>query len=405
MTKSIKLVVLALFLFLAGNAFPTSLGVVLDNDLYARRDTLEANRAAVSYAGALSLDLEKIGATNLSVFSDLGLSNAFIDPDHKKFEFRTLYLDAPLNPNFDAKIGRQLICDLISKNASLDGAQLEFKIGDQARLHGYFGEPTPSRYGTLAVRHNADLLQGGIGADAAIHPTTWIGAQAAQITDTSGATGRIPVAGYIDSRLSRFLGIKADAEYDLAFEKLEQYTIDFSGRPTSHLEWRAYVLGEDQTIDSTNAYERLVLGKFTNVGLQIGYNDRRNFVRGYYTARALAEGTDHMAGVSASVSGLFLDFEGGSGISGTSVKTAAGYALTLYESLRCGAAVNYYVFKLSQNPAREHSLTGRVYVNWIIPTTGLSITPEIQVLKNEYYQRDVRFLLNARYQFLSFWKS
>jgi len=405
MTRSIKLSVLAIMLFCAGSVFPTSLGVVLDNSLYVRRDTLEAARDPLTYAGALSLSLEKIGASNLSLFSDLGLANDFLDPDHKKFEFRTLYLDAPLNPNFDARIGRQLIYDLISKNVCVDGAKLEFDIGKQARLHGYLGEPIPSRYGTLFVRHNPDLLQGAVGADVAVHPTTWIGGEAAQIADTSGIGGRIPIAGYVDSRLSRFLGIRADAEYDVANEKMEQYALDLSGRPTSQLEWRAYVLGEDQAIDSTDAYERLVLGKYTNLSLEIGYNDRQNYVRGYYTARALANGSDHMTGISASLMNIFLDFEGGSGISGSSIKMAAGYARNLYESLRCGGEINYYIFKLSQNPTEEHSLTGRVYVDWIIPKTGLTIAPELQVLKNEYYKKDVRFLLNARYQFLSFWKS
>ncbi|MDD5675212.1 MAG: hypothetical protein PHC61_13670, partial [Chitinivibrionales bacterium] len=116
-------------------------------------------------------------------------------------------------------------------------------------------------------------------------------------------------------------------------------------------------------------------------------------------------GYDHLAGIAASRYGIFLDLESGMGVNGSSVKTAAGYALDIFQSLRGGAGVSYYVFKLKPNPTQENSITTRAYLNWSIPSIGIMIAPEIQVLSNEYYRNDVRFLLNAQYQFLSFWKS
>jgi hypothetical protein len=405
MAKSTTLSVLSLVLLLAGNAFPTSLDAVLDNSLYARNNLVDSGAHPLTYAEGLSVDLEKIGSTNLSLYSDFGLANTFYDSTHKKFEVRTLYLDVPVISNLDAKIGRQLICDLFSKNVCLDGGAIEYDVNSLARFHGYAGEPMPARYGTLLVRHNADLVQGGLGTDFAVDPKTWIGFQAADIPDTSGAARRIPFGGYIDSRFGAFAALKADAEYDLASDNVEQYSIDLSGRPTSHLLWRVSVLGEDRAIDSTDAYERLVLGKYADLSLQIGYNDRRNYVRGYYSVRALANGSDNLAGISACFKNIFLDLEGGSGISGSSAKASAGYARDIVQSLQGGAAISYYTFKLSQNPSQEYSLTGRVYANWLIPAIGISVSPEIQVLRNEYYAKDVRFLLNAQYQFLRFWKS
>jgi|GEM_PF-5268328 hypothetical protein len=405
MNNAIRLSLCALLIILAGQAFSTSLDVVLDNTLYVRKNLLDSSASPVTYAGGYNASLEKIGSTNLSLFSDFGLANTFLDSTHKKFEFRTLYLDAPVIPNFDAKIGRQLMCDLILKNVCLDGARLEYDLADRAKFHGYLAEPVPSRYGKPLVNHDLSLLQGGLGADVAVHPTTWIGVQAADITYSSDTAGQIPVGGYVDSRISKNLGVKADAEYDLAAEKMLQYSIDVNGRPTPHVQWRAYVLGENQAIDSTNAYERLVLGNYADVGLQLGYNDHRTFVRGYYSLRALENGSDQLAGISASALGLFLDLEGGAGVSGSSVKMSAAYARDLLESLRCGAGASYYIFKLSQNPSQEHSFTARAYANWTIPAAGFVVAPELQYLTNQYYHRDVRFQLNVQYQFLAFWKS
>jgi hypothetical protein len=405
MNNPIKLSILALLLILIGSAFPASLGVVLDNSLYVRKNLVDTSTHPVNYGGGLSVDLEKIGSTNLSLFSDFGVSNTFFDTSHKNFEIRTLYLDIPVISNLDAKIGRQSIYDLFSKNVCLDGGTIEYNINKEVRFHGYAGEPIPSRYGKPLVRHNLNLLQGGFGTDVALAPATLIGFQVADIPDTSGTSGRIPFGGYIESRFGKFLGLKADAAYDLAFDKMEHYSLDLSGRPTSRLQWRVNLLGEDQAIDSTDAYERLVLGKYTNLSLQIGYNDRRNYVRGYYSVRALGNGSDNLAGISASFMNIFLGLDGGSGVSGSSVKVSAGYARDILQSVRSGAAITYYTFKLSQNPSQEHSLTGRVYANWLIPALGIVLSPEIQVLRNEYYRRDVRFLLNAQYQFFSFWKS
>ncbi len=405
MNKTLRITSVSLVLALAWQASPTSLDVVLDNTIYARNNLIDSSMPPVTYAGGLSASLEKIGSTNLSLYSDFGLANTFLDSTHKNFELRTLYLDAPLLPNLDIKIGRQLLYDLILKNVCLDGANLEYDFANRAKVHGYLAEPLPSRYEKAFVNHDLHMLQGGLGADVAVRPTTWVGVQAADITYASDTAGLIPIAGYIDSRINKNFNAKADAEYDIAGERMEQYSVDFCGRPTAHLQWRAYVLGENQAIDSTNAYERLVLGQYADVGLQLAYNNRRNFIRGYYSVRTLSNGSDQLAGISASALGVFLDLEGGGGISGSSIKMGAGYAREFIQYLQCGAGLSYYVSKLSQNPSQEHSLTARLYANWIIPSVGFAVAPEVQYLTNEYYHRDIRFQLNVQYQFLTFWKS
>jgi hypothetical protein len=83
---------------------------------------------------------------------------------------------------------------------------------------------------------------------------------------------------------------------------------------------------------------------------------------------------------------------------------SGGYAREIVSSLRCGLAGTYYLFKISQNPSQEHSVTGRAFANWILPA-GFTVAPELQYLSNLYYHRDVRFLLNVQYQFFTFWKS
>jgi len=404
MNKTKHLFYAAFVLCFANLAFSTSLDVVLDNTVYVRKNIVDSVSSLVTYAGGYSASLEKIGSTNLSLYSDFGLANTFLDSTHKNFEFRTLYLDAPILPNLDLKIGRQLMCDLILRNVCLDGARLEYDLGEKAKFHGYLAEPVPSRYGTPIVNHNLSILQGGLGADYALQQSTWVGVEAADITNASDTGGQMPVAAYIDSRFGNAFGFKADAEYDLAGETMEQYSIDLNGRPTPHIQWRAYVLGENQAIDSTNAYERLVLGQYADVGLQLGYNDRRNYVRANYSIRTLANGSDQLAGIAASFFNVFVDLEGGDGVSGSSLKLSGGYARQILATLRCGLGGTYYLFKLSQNPSQEHSVTGRVYANWILPA-GFMVAPELQYVSNLYYHRDVRFLLNVQYQFFTFWKS
>jgi len=405
MIKSIQLVVLAIFLFISGSAFATSLGVLLDNSFNARNNLVDTAGKPYTYAEALSVNLAKIGETDLSLYSDLGLSNTYLDTSHKQFAVRDLYFDAPLFSDFDAKIGRQLFCDFASKNVCLDGAKFEYGILQLAKLHGYVGEPIPSLYGKSFVRHDLHLLQEGFGTDVALDKASWMGLQAAYIPDTSGAKERVPVSGYVDSRILKKLDLKLNASYDMASESMEEFGINISSRLTSHLQWRVYVLGENQAIDSTDAYEKLVLGSYTNAGVQLGYNDHKNYVRGYYSLRAQEHGSDHLAGIAASFFNVFLDLESGNGLSGNSIKTSVGYAQNIINLLQGGVAASYYQFKLSQNPSQEHSLTTRAFVNWLIPTLGISVSPEIQYLSNQYYHKDIRFQINAQYQYLSFWKS
>ncbi len=405
MIKFIHFSVLAIFIFLIGNVYPTSLDVVLDNSFNARKNLIDSSAKTYTYAEALSVNLLKLGSTDISFYSDLGLSNTFLDTAHKQFDLRTFYIDVPASANFDAKIGRQLFCDLSSRNVCLDGAKFQYDFPQQAKLHGYVGEPVPSVDGKSFVRHDLHLLQEGFGADVALDRSTWIGLQTAYLPDTGGAKERIPVCGYVDSRLSKNLNLKMNANYDMSAESMEEYGVSLSGRTSAHLQWRVFALGGNRAIDSMNAYEKLVLGTYNDVGVQIGYNDRKNYVRGYYSLRSLENGSDHLAGIAASFFGVFLDLETGSGISGNSVKTSAGYCRNILELLQGGASVSYYVFSLSQNPSQEHSITTRAYVNWLIPTLGLSVSPEIQYLSNQYYHKDIRFQINAQYQYLSFWKS
>lgn len=402
MNKTLQMSAAALLL-LMGSAASTSLELTLDNTLYARNNRIDSAAPSLTYSEGLSASLQKIGATDLSLYADVGFSNAFLDSGENNFELRTLYLDAPVLSFGYARLGRQMVSTLVNRNLYLDGISLGHEFARRMRVHAYVGEPLPSRYGETFVNRDLNLLQSGIGADLALHSTTWVGVAAGREKDSAGSE-HLPIAAYVESRFNGNLGLKADAEYDLSSEELEHYGIALDGRPTAHLRWRAYLLGEARSIDSTNAYERLILGKHTDVGLQLGCTGRRHNASAYYSLRLVNNGNDHLTGASVSIRGIFLNAESGYGVSGSSLKLAAGYAYDILTTLRIGVLGTSYAFETTQNPEQKQSLTARTYLNWNIPNLGLAIAPEMQFLSNDYYSKDVRFLLSAQYSFLTFWK-
>lgn len=404
MNKSIRFFCLSLLLLCSGRAFPTSLELLLDNTLYMREDIIDTSRNSPLYSGGFSADLQKIGSTDLSLSSDVGFANSFLDTSHKQFELRSLFLDAPLVSGLSAKFGRQRIYSLITKSDYIDGLKLDYSIGKKVAVHGLAGMPVPSRYSPEMVQTNTDLIKTEAGADFNVFRTMWVGLQGGRETDSAG-TVRTPIDASIDGQINARLGIRSNVGYDATGEEIDNYSAEVTCSPVSALEVKAHVRGETNTIDSTDAYERLFLRKYDESGLQVAARCSRGRARGYFTHRILENGSDDIGGITAAVKGIFLGFEAGDGISGSSTKTTLGISHAFKDEISAGISGSLYIFELPENGSSEQSICAKMYARWYIPSIGITVSPEVQYLKNEYYNNDFRFLFKAQYRFFSFWKS
>ena len=405
-TRSIAFACLAVPLA-SFQAWAGRLDVTLNNNGYLRDNLLDPHSSLFTYNEALSISAEDMGRLDFSVFADGSVANTFNNPDHKNFELSALLLDfGALLPGLDVSLGRTRFYDLTVDNLYADALFLRWAIGKRLRISADAGWPVPSRYVSDLVQADGTTARVHGGVDVMPFKKTWIGIQAAR-QQSEDATQEILLAGYADSRIIPKLRIHADARYNVTDNLVERYGVRLGSPVLPWLDVRALVEGTERSTDSVDAYTALILQKHTDIGAEVTATRKwGQSIDLHYALRLFDTSTVHLVGISGSVFGATIGCEFGLGGNQTSVKPMAAYRLRVTDGLSGTVAVSYITYQLPDYDSQwKYSTVLKGRIDWIVPRIGITVVPEIQLLWNSYYSKDVRGVLNARYTFGKFWAS
>lgn len=359
------------------------------------------------YDENLTLAAEDIGPGDLSLYSDLSFANTFQDSRHKSFEMSTMYLDfQKLLPGFELKLGRFFSYDLLSNGIYSDGLALKYSLGRLLRFSAGAGLPIPSRYSTDYFQSDINTLRAQAGVDYQVLNNTWIGLIASNEKD-QGDQINTRFGASIDSRIAKVVTFKADIRDNVSANLIEEYSAQLRYLPASWMSMRAIVVAQQDTIDSIDAYTKLILARHTDYGIGASlFGSEGKNLDVHYTFRQFDTSQVQIVGFTGSAYGAFAGIEFGIGNGRNSWKPMLGYGIGIADNVRISASARYFQFQLPEqfDDQWRNSLCSKIDLTWGIPQAGITLIPEIEYLSNSYYTHDVRLVINASYNYKKFWK-
>ena len=395
----------------AADLSATGLDAALDHYLTMREHPrVDSSLPATAYHGILSLHLDQIHQTGVSVHAMGSYTNAFADSLRRRFECSSLYADLDSLPGpLSMRIGRQWLYESVAREQYTDGVKLMLDLGKRVSVTSTAGITAPPHYTGEDSWPAGSRFVGGLGVRARLHErlVTEIGAEA---LGRHGAGVDPFLRGSTRARLGTNTRLFGEIAVDLSRAVVRRGTLHLRMRPLAALEIEPYVVRRAARVDSSNFYEVLFLEDYSEAGVSAGvYPASDMHIHGDYGIRVFDGGVDHVGEVQAGMRGIFVAGRMVSGMHGSHVALTPGTRILLRESLAVRADGGWNTFAREGEGVWEHGGEGRAMLEWVLPwrTAGFRcvVEPGVEYLTNAYYRHDLTVRLRVRNRYSRWWPS
>jgi hypothetical protein len=328
----------------------------------------------------------------------------------KQYELRSTSLDWNHEASgIGLSLGRQFISSFAIDAGYLDGLSMAYDVGKLLSLTAFAGTAAPSRYSDSILSLDPRRVQAGFYGLARILRGTEVGlGVSADKQDDDQRQYR--VAASVRSEIGNIVDLRGNLRFDITSGGMDQYFLQARLLRWDRVQVALHVAGQAEQIDSVNYYERLILNKYDEVGLMVGFCGAMDVsFLGAYSARVFGEGVDNMASCKILAKGASLRLTANSGVHGTTFEIVPGYTFTYAQVFDVGAAFQFDCYETVLVPDWRNAYTtlafGRWFVPWFTPVVSLVLEPQVEYLVNDYYKNDFRVMFLSRFNFHGFWQS
>lgn len=389
----------------------TGLDAALDQYLTVREHPpVDSALPAGAYHGLVSLHLDRIGNSGVSVHAAGSYTNAFGDSLRRRLECSGLYVDLDSLPGpLTLRVGRQWLYESVAREQYTDAVKLSLDLSKRMTVTSFAGMTSPPRYSGEEPWPVGSRFVGGLGVRTRLHErlVTELGAEA---LGRHGAGVDPFLRGSAHARLGTNTRLFGEIAVDLSRAVVRRGTLHLRMRPLAALEIAPYVVRRAVRVDSSNFYEVLFLDDYSEAGVSAGvYPASDMHIHGDYGIRVFDGGVDHVGEVQAGMRGMFVAGRMVSGMHGSHVALTPGARILLRESLAVRADGGWNTFARGGETAWEHGGEGRAMLEWVLPwwTAGFRcvVEPGVEYLTNAYYRHDLTVRLRVRNRYSRWWPS
>jgi hypothetical protein len=395
-----------------------SLDLHHENTYYGRSDKFDTTLHRDNFYEALNFTVQNPGSSGLSFSSDMGIVNNKPGGMPKQYEIRSTSLDWSNSAlGLGCSVGRQFVHSFAREAGYLDGVSAEYDAGKRFAVSAFAGMDAPPRYTDSILnpglfKADPKALTAGVFGTVRFMKATEFGIGASADRQV-GDDRPIRAAASLSSKVARNVDIRGNVRYEVTDKALEVYNLAGRYFPSDKIMIGAHVGGQGKVIDSVNYYERMVLNRYNEAGLSLGYSPARSisFLGGYSVRLFSNDSLDNLADAAVIYKGASLRFSLESGAHGSGVELTPGYVFTMATNATIGASVQFNRYSyLMDLPGEWHNAYTAVafmrwYAPWFAPAVTLVVEPQVEYLVNDYYTRDVRVLFITRLNLHKFWQS
>jgi len=406
-----KKIWLIAFLGFCGNVIATTLELFNQNIYYGRDDRVDTITSATArrnnFYNNIGLDINNIGLTGLSFFSDVNITNDKFTGFAKKVEIRSTNLQwENTNAGLNISVGRNYVYNFSKDATYLDGINLNYDAGKIVSVSAFSGTNVPSRYSDSILSLKITDLETGFYSNFRIIRGTTLGFGITgnkQIKDSRFYT----VGASLLSDIANIVLISANTRFEITNKNLDKYFINADFIKFTNINLALHLAGEAMQIDSINYYQRMILEKYNEIGLSGGLYPLKDLsLLGSYSLRAFSQGLDHLTDFRIFYKGISLLLKANTGVHGTTYQIMPAYEYNYAQIFTLGGGFNYNRYNTELNPLWRDATCAyvfmRFFIPWFAPSINLIVEPQFEYLTNEYYKKDVRVMFMSRLNFSGF---